>query len=193
MTILEPIQLIDPYPSSSAAIVSLQVRNALKAGRPEIAARLLGRYWSVEAPVEHGDARGRTMGFPTANMHLDAIDFLAFGIYAVRVSIREDGKVVGRHDGVANFGVRPMYRTAKPLMEAHLFDFSGDLYGKTLSVELVAWLRPEAVFSTLEALIVQIAADAAEARTILAKLRPVPPHEPAPPPLSWASVRTPAK
>jgi riboflavin kinase/FMN adenylyltransferase len=102
-------------------------------------------------------------------MHLDDVDFLAFGIYAVRVNILEDGKVVERHDGVANFGVRPMYRTAKPLMEAHLFDFSGDLYGKILSVELVAWLRPEAVFSSLEALIVQIAADAAQARIILAK------------------------
>jgi riboflavin kinase/FMN adenylyltransferase len=169
MTILEPIQLIDPYPTSRGGITSLQVRNALKGGQPEIAARLLGRYWSVQAPVEHGDARGRTMGFPTANMHLDDVDFLAFGIYAVRVNILEDGKVVERHDGVANFGVRPMYRTAKPLMEAHLFDFSGDLYGKILSVELVAWLRPEAVFSSLEALIVQIAADAAQARIILAK------------------------
>lgn len=177
MSILEPIQLIDPYPPRSAAIVLLQVRNALKGGQPEIAARLLGRYWSVQAPVEHGDARGRTMGFPTANMHLDDIDFLAFGIYAVRVSILEDGKVIELYDGVASFGVRPMYRTAKPLMEAHLFDFSGDLYGKVLSVELVAWLRPEAVFSSVEALIVQIAADAAHARTILAKLGPVPQNE----------------
>lgn len=156
-------------PPRRPEIPSLPVIRALRDGRPEEAARLLGRYWTVEAPVEHGDARGRTMGFPTANMHLEG-ENLAFGIYAVRISILKDGRAASRHDGVTNFGIRPMYRTASPLMEAHLFDFDGDLYGQWLSVELVAYLRPEAVFSGLDALIAQIAADAAEARGILRNL-----------------------
>jgi riboflavin kinase/FMN adenylyltransferase len=150
-------------------ISSTRIRTALKEARPDEAARLLGRYWAVEARVQHGDARGRTMGFPTANMHLGHCLAPAFGIYAVRVNILDNDRVVSRHDGVANFGIRPMYRTAAPLLETHLFDFDGDLYGKYLSVELVAWLRPEAKFAGLEALIAQIAADAAQARSVLAR------------------------
>jgi riboflavin kinase/FMN adenylyltransferase len=172
MGLLEQIKQTGVFSADLADPMPAQLRKALQEGRPQEAMRLLGRHWSVRAPVEHGDARGRTMGFPTANMHLDDIDFLAFGIYAVRVNILEDGRVIGRHDGVANFGIRPMYRTVKPLMEAHLFDFSGDLYGQMLSVELVAWLRPEATFSSLDTLIAQIAADAAQARAILAGNEP---------------------
>jgi len=168
MRSFEQLALTDVSSADLVDTTSTQIRKALREGRPEEAARLLGRCWSVQAPVEHGDARGRTMGFPTANMHLDNIDFLAFGIYAVRVNILKGGVSMESHDGVANFGIRPMYRTPKPLMEAHLFDFSGDLYGKMLSVELVAWLRPEATFSGLDTLIAQIAADAAQARAILA-------------------------
>ena len=130
---------------------------------------MLGRCWAVEARVEHGDARGRTMGFPTANMHLGHCLAPAFGVYAVRVTIVENDKPVGRHDGVANFGIRPMYQTDVPLMEAHLFDFDGDLYGKHLSVELIAYIRPEAKFANLQALIDQIGADAQTAREILAQ------------------------
>ena len=87
----------------------------------------------------------------------------------MRVSILDNDKVVSRHDGVANFGIRPMYQVNVPLMETHLFDFDGDLYGKYLSVELVRWIRSEAKFDSLDALIVQIGADAANAREILAK------------------------
>ena len=105
----------------------------LKAARPEEAASLLGRWWAVEARVEHGDGRGRTMGFPTANMHLGHCLAPAFGVYAVRVTILDNDEAGrSRHDGVANFGIRPMYQTKVPLMEAHLFDFDGDLYGKHL-------------------------------------------------------------
>ena len=149
-------------------ISSTRIRASLKAAQPEEAARLLGRWWAVEARVEHGDARGRQMGFPTANMHLGHCLAPAFGVYAVRVTILENEKPVGRRDGVANFGIRPMYLTDVPLMEAHLFDFDGDLYGKHLSVELIAYIRPEAKFASLAALIAQIGTDAAKARKILA-------------------------
>jgi len=117
--------------------------------------------------VVHGDARGRTLGFPTANMEFSGEGLPAFGVYAVRVR-DNDGPLPLLHNGVANFGIRPMFRTAEPLLETHLFDFQGDLYGQVLSVELVAWLRPEVKFSGLEALVAQIAADAARARHILA-------------------------
>ncbi len=91
----------------------------------------------------------------------------AHGIYAVRVKILDRGRTAARHNGVANFGIRPMYRTATPLLETHLFDFDGDLYGKYLSVELVAWLRPEVRFAGPPELIAQMDKDAAGARKIL--------------------------
>jgi riboflavin kinase/FMN adenylyltransferase len=155
--------------SGDEKISSTLIRTMLREARPEEAARLLGHWWAVEARVEHGDARGREMGFPTANMHLGHCLAPAFGVYAVRVSILDNDKVVSRHDGVANFGIRPMYQVNVPLMETHLFDFDGDLYGKYLSVALVRYLRPEAKFGGLDALIAQIAVDAAKAREILAK------------------------
>lgn len=128
---------------------------------------LLERGHHIEAVVEHGDARGRTMGFPTANMHLAEGYSLAFGVYAVRVAILRNGEIESWHDGVANFGIRPMYRIAQPLLEAHLFDFDGDIYGRALRVEFVAFLRPEAAFANLDALIAQIHQDAQQARDIL--------------------------
>jgi len=149
-------------------VSSTNIRNLLKAARPEEAARLLGRWWAIEARVEHGDKRGREFGFPTANMHLGHCLAPAFGIYAVRVAVMDNDKVVSRHDGVSSFGIRPMYRITVPMLETNLFDFSGDLYGKYLSVELVAWLRPEARFESLDALIAQIGQDAAQARAVLA-------------------------
>jgi riboflavin kinase/FMN adenylyltransferase len=151
-------------------ISSTRIRTLLKEAEPEEAARLLGRWWAIEARVEHGDARGRQMGFPTANMHLHHCMAPAFGVYAVMVSIMDNDRIVARHAGVANFGIRPMYRTAVPLLETHLFDFDGDLYGKYLSVELVRWQRSEARFPDLDALVAQISADAAQARSILANI-----------------------
>ena len=156
--------------SGDEKISSTQIRQLLKQAKPEEAARLLGHAWAVEARVEHGDARGRKMGFPTANMHLGHCLAPAFGVYAVRVSILEGDRAVARHDGVANFGIRPMYQVDVPLMETHLFDFDGDLYGKYLSVELIRYIRPEAKFPSQEALIAQIAADAVKAREILEKM-----------------------
>ena len=149
--------------SGDTKISSSDIRAALKEGRPEEAARLLGHVWTVEAHVAHGDARGRALGFPTANLKLEHTLHPAYGIYAVRARL-PDGTV---KDGVANFGVRPMFELPAPLLEVHLFDFSGDLYGQVLSVELIAYLRGEKNFETLEALKAQIAADCAEAKQIL--------------------------
>ncbi len=154
-------------------ISSTRIRAALKDADPREAARLLGRWWAVEARVEHGDARGRTMGFPTANMHLGHCLAPAFGVYAVRATVMENDNMLesgpsARYDAVANFGIRPMYQIKVPLMETHLFDFDGDLYGKHLSVELIGYIRPEAKFADLPALIVQIGEDAKAARAILA-------------------------
>jgi len=148
-------------------ISSTGIRTALKSGKPEEAARLLGHPFAVEGRVERGDRRGRTLGFPTANLRLDGHLRPAYGIYAVRVTVTEEDRVVSRHDGVANLGIRPMYESAEPLLEAHLFDFSGDLYGKHLSVELIAYLRPEAKFAGVEELKVQIAKDCDAARAAL--------------------------
>jgi riboflavin kinase/FMN adenylyltransferase len=148
-------------------ISSTGIRGALKAGKPEEAARLLGHPFAVEGRVERGDRRGHTLGFPTANMRLDGHMRPAYGIYAVRVAVMEEDRVVSRHDGVANLGIRPMYKSAEPLLEAHLFDFSGDLYGKHLSVELIAYLRPEAKFAGVEVLKAQIKKDCEAARAAL--------------------------
>jgi riboflavin kinase/FMN adenylyltransferase len=151
-------------------ISSSKVRAALKSGRPDEAARLLGHWWNVEAHVASGDRRGRSLGFPTANLKLEHTLQPAFGIYAVRARTH-DGRV---HDGVANFGIRPMFQLPTPLMEVHLFDFSGNLYGEVLSVELIAYLRGEERFADMEALKAQMARDAQAARRILAGARPAP-------------------
>lgn len=149
-------------------ISSTHIREALKAGKPEIAAKLLGHYWSIESRVEHGDARGRTIGFPTANMRMTDTLKPAYGVYAVRTTLYEDDKPVSRHDGVANFGIRPMWETKEPLLETWLFDFNGDLYGKHMAVEFVHYIRGEAKFDGLDALKAQIAKDADVAKKVLA-------------------------
>ncbi len=153
-------------------ISSSKVRAALKAGRPEEAARLLGHWWRVEAHVAHGEQRGRALGFPTANLKLEHTLFPAFGIYAVRAH-RANGATFA---GVANFGIRPMFLLEAPLLEVHLFDFSGDLYGEPLSVELIAYLRGEEIFASLEALKAQMGQDAEQARRVLSAA----PKEPIP-------------
>jgi riboflavin kinase / FMN adenylyltransferase len=149
-------------------ISSTEIRDALKAGKPDVAARLLGHPWAVEGIVMHGDKRGRTIGYPTANMRLDDCLKPAFGIYAVRAHVFDGDRVVESHNGVASFGIRPMFETPTPLLETFLFDFSGDLYGKHLSVELIAYLRAEAKFDSLDALVAQMNADSDRARQLLA-------------------------
>lgn len=149
-------------------ISSSRIRTALKEGRVEEATQLLGHFWIMESRVEHGDGRGRMIGVPTANVRPEGYLTPAFGVYAVRATIMEDDKPAGRYAGVANFGIRPMFEVHAPLLESWLFDFSGDLYGKRLAVELVKYLRAEAKFSDLDALKKQILADAEGARAALA-------------------------
>jgi riboflavin kinase/FMN adenylyltransferase len=156
--ILPPVRALDaPRVSSS------DVRAALEAGDARRAGELLGHRWFVTATVQHGEKRGRELGFPTANLRLDPSCRLRHGIYAVRAFV--DGRVL---DGVASFGRRPTFDNGAPLLEVFLFDFSGDLYGKQMSVEFVAFLRGEEKFDGIEALIVQMRADAAAARRELA-------------------------
>lgn len=154
--------------ADDAVISSTAIRAALREGRPEEAARMLGHWHRIEGPVRHGDKRGRTLGYPTANLALDGLAPPRFGVYAVRVDVL-DGPHAGRYDGVASLGVRPMFGRNAPNFEVHLFDFAGDLYGARISAALVAWLRPELTFDGLPALIAQMDADSREARARLAR------------------------
>lgn len=150
---------------------STNIRTALREGRPAEAARLLGRCWEIEGRVEHGDARGRTIGFPTANVSLGELLRPAVGVYAVRAGIDKGAETLW-HDGVANFGRRPTFDKQTLLLEVHLFDTSPDLYGEHLRVALVEHLRAERKFAGLEDLRAQIVLDGQEARRILAELGP---------------------
>jgi riboflavin kinase / FMN adenylyltransferase len=154
------VDTVAPVMLDGAVVSSTRVRAALRNGDPRGAARLLTRPYAIEGVVQHGDKVGRTIGFPTAN--LDMANYLrpAYGIYAVRGHL-PDGRVV---DGAANLGVRPTFDPPKELLEPYFFDFSGDLYGQKIEVELVDYLRPEAKFDGLDALTAQMAEDVAEAK-----------------------------
>ena len=143
---------------------SSAIRAALEAGDIAAANRLLGYRWFVRREVRHGDKRGRVLGYPTANMRLADDCRLRHGIYAVRASV--GGRPV---DGVASFGRRPTFDNGAPLLEVHLFDFAGDLYGQTLDVEFVGWIRGEERFDGIEALIAQMDRDSVEAKRMLAE------------------------
>ncbi|WP_430911430.1 bifunctional riboflavin kinase/FAD synthetase [Methylobacterium sp. sgz302541] len=145
-------------PVSSSAI-----RRALTEGDVAAANALLGYRWFVEGRVRHGDKRGRVLGFPTANVALGDCA-LAHGIYAVRARLA-DGRVV---DGVASYGRRPTFDDGAPLLEVNLFDFSGDLYGQDIAVELVDFIRGEERFPDADALVARMEIDAREARERLA-------------------------
>ncbi|MBB5984539.1 bifunctional riboflavin kinase/FAD synthetase [Sphingobium lignivorans] len=149
---------------TGAVISSSRIREALAAGDCATATRLLTRPFTIAAPVIHGDKRGRTIGFPTANMDLG--DYLrpAYGIYAVRVLLA-DGRVL---PGAANLGIRPTFQPPKELLETYIFDFSESLYDQTVEIALIERLRSEEKFDSLEALVAQMDEDVARARAILA-------------------------
>ena len=148
-------------------ISSTAIRTALTEGRPRDAAAMLGHWHRIEGAVIRGDQRGRELGYPTANMSISGLHPPRFGVYAVIVDVR-DGQFKGSYRGAASIGVRPMFGVNTPNCESYIFDFKGDLYGATLSVALVEYLRPEAKFDSLDALIAQMGADCAEARRLLA-------------------------
>lgn len=160
VTIVEKIKELGDKASSTA------MRQALRAGEPEKAAALLGHAWTVDGIVEHGEKQGRALGFPTANFTLgQGILHPRHGVYAVRVRIA--GEAVWRN-GVANFGRTPTTGVRDPLLETVIFDWDGDLYGKRLDVALVAFLRPELHFDSVDEMVMQMHEDAAEARELLA-------------------------
>ena len=148
---------------SGLKLSSSAVREALKAGDMDRAAAILGRPFAIQGEVIHGDKRGRTIGVPTANVAMGDYMRPAYGVYATRTRL-PDGRVI---KGVANLGVRPMFEIEQPLLEVWLLDFNESLYGQTLETELVAFLRGEMKFDGLDALKVQIEADAAKARVVL--------------------------
>lgn len=150
-------------------VSSTAIRQALSDGRPQDAAEMLGHWHRIEGPVIGGEQRGRTLGYPTANMSIDGLHPPAFGVYAVLFNVL-DGPHSGSYHGVASLGVRPMFGENRPNLETFVFDFSGDLYGAPVSVALVAHLRGEEKFDSLDALISQMDADSAQARAILADL-----------------------
>ncbi|MBX6369302.1 MAG: bifunctional riboflavin kinase/FAD synthetase [Rhodospirillales bacterium] len=156
VTIVPPVTRADGQVISATA-----VREHLQRGAPRAAASLLGRPWEIEGPVEEGDRRGRAIGFPTANVALGEHFRPATGVYAVEVE--------GLGPGVANFGHRPTVGGSDLRFEVHLLDFSGDLYGKTLRVALIEYLRGERKFDSLASLKAQIAEDARQAREALAQ------------------------
>jgi riboflavin kinase / FMN adenylyltransferase len=162
------VKVVAPVSAAGGVVYSsTHIREHLVAGRPRDAAALLGRPWEIDGRVDVGDKLGRTIGFPTAN--IDLADYLrpAPGVYAVRAGIEEGGKTEW-HDGAANLGWRPTVGGKDLRLEAHLFDFRGDLYGKHLRVAFIERLRPEQRFAGLDALKAQIAADCQKAREILA-------------------------
>ena len=158
------VDIVPPYELDDRPVSSGPIRDALIAGRVTDAAVLLGFPWFVSRKVIHGDKRGRELGFPTANLELDASCGLRHGVYAVRVGV--DGR---RYDGVANFGRRPMFDSGIVLLEVFLFDFSGDLYGRDIDVAFIDWIREEKVFGSVDELIRNMNDDAAKALAVLAK------------------------
>jgi riboflavin kinase/FMN adenylyltransferase len=155
---VQPHVDIDERPVSSSAI-----RTALAEGQLEEATTMLGAPWFVTGKVIHGEKRGRDLGYPTANIRLDANCALKHGIYAVRV-----GRGAERLEGVASFGRRPTFDHGAPLLEIFLFDFKGDLYGEVLDCAFVGFIRGELKFDGIEPLIRQMDEDSALARTRLA-------------------------
>lgn len=147
-------------------VSSTAIREALTEGRPRDAAAMLGHWHRIEGPVIRGDQRGRDLGYPTANMSIAGLHQPKFGVYAVLIDVLT-GPHKGTYKGAASLGIRPQFDGETPNLETYLFDFKGDLYGETLSIALVDYLRPEAKFDSLDALIAQMEADCARARTIL--------------------------
>ncbi len=156
------VDVVPPFDVDGRPVSSGPIRQALAAGRLDEAAAFLGFPWFVSGEVIHGDKRGRELGFPTANLRLDAACGLRHGVYAVRAAF--GGR---RYDAVANFGRRPMFDTGAVLLEVFLFDFAGDLYGQSIDVAFVGWIRDEQVFGSVYELVARMKEDVRQARAAL--------------------------
>lgn len=158
------LSVLERVTDGEAKISSTAIRTALQEGRPGEASQLLGTYWTADGFIEHGEKRGRTLGFPTANLKLGNLIHPRHGIYAVWTRIEGE---TGWRPGVANFGRTPTTGVRDPLLEVFLFDFDGDLYDKKIEVAFVSFLRSEEKFDTLDALVVQMHRDVEAARASL--------------------------
>jgi riboflavin kinase/FMN adenylyltransferase len=161
------VEVVAPFHLDGEKISSTLIREQLQLGRPEKARSLLGRCYSIQGKVVSGEGRGRTLGFPTANIEVtDPYVIPCSGVYAVRLTL--DGN---HRYGVMNIGVKPTFsgQFAAPVLEAHLFDFHEHIYGRQIGVEFLAYLRQEKKFSSVQELVEQIRADAERARQVIDK------------------------
>ncbi len=158
------VDIVSPLEDEGRPVSTGTIRSALSAGRVVEATELLGYPWFVSGTVEHGVKRGRELGYPTANLRLDPACGLKHGIYAVRVGVGNK-----RYGGVASFGRRPTFDDGAPLLEVFLFDFSDDLYGATIDVAFVSWIRHEQRFENIDDLVRHMDEDSARARDALAR------------------------
>jgi len=157
-------EAVAALPMGGEKISSGRIREALATGDMSMATHLLSRDFAIEGVVQRGDARGRELGYPTANVEMGDYQRPRYGIYAVRVTL-EDG---GEHPGVASLGVRPTFEPPQELLEAYLFGFDGDLYGRMIEVALHAFIREERRFDDVDALVTHMREDEASARKLLA-------------------------
>ncbi|MGB3738898.1 MAG: bifunctional riboflavin kinase/FAD synthetase [Pontixanthobacter sp.] len=157
-------RVVGPVGAEDAVISSSRIRAALRDGDPQTAARLLTRPFAIRGIVQHGDKRGREIGYPTANLSIESYLRPKFGIYAVTGRILATGEEL---KGAANIGIRPQFTPPKELLEPYFFDFSGDLYGQEIEVAFHHFLRGEAKFDGLDPLIAQMERDCAEAKRLL--------------------------
>lgn len=159
------VEIVEPFQSEGIKVSSTRIRNALESGDLEAVKELLGRPYEVSGTVVHGDKRGRTIGFPTANLDLNsAYVHPKLGVYAITAWM--DGIA---YDGVLNFGMKPTFNAGevRPVMEAHLFRFNQDIYGKELKVQLRHFIRAERKFASLTELVEQIGRDRDTAKSWL--------------------------
>lgn len=166
------VVIIPPVKGEQTLYASSHIRDHIRQGDLDRAQQMLGWRWEIDGPVLHGDKRGRELGYPTANQSLQ--DYLRppFGVYAVRATLQQDdlNPTQWMH-GVANLGVRPMFKLDEPLLETYIFDFNNDIYDQNLRVELIYRLRGERAFANVEELVEQMHRDETAARKILSDLK----------------------
>jgi riboflavin kinase/FMN adenylyltransferase len=154
---------VEPFCMEGEIVSSSRIREGLREGDVSLAYFLLGRPHRIKGRVETGEARGRELGFPTANIQPNTGLIPGYGVYAVKVWVGEKEGVFG----VANIGIRPTFSSTRPLIEVHLLDFTGDLYGQTMEIDFIARIRDERKFDSRDLLVAQIEADILETRRVL--------------------------